>query len=283
MTLNITRPSIKTVLLFLVLFISGPLLSQTQKGKVLSSTTNTGIGFVNIVIVGRNIGTVSDESGNFTISLDNNYDNDSLRFSIIGYESKTVSVHQFKEDPSKKVYLDLKVYKLLEVKVTYKKGKKPREIVIGVPVVSNDLKSGFDNNTLGSELGIKVHVKGKVLLKDINLNVATCTFDSVTYRLNIYQFVNQLEYNNILTEPIYISFLKDKIKNVITYDLSKYSIVVEGNILIALELYKDLGEGSLLFHTQFFTGTTYHRKTIEGNWTKAPGVIGMYLHGQKIE
>ena len=217
------------------------------------------------------------------IALVNIFDNDSLRFSIIGYESKSLSVLQFKEDSSKIVFLDLKVYKLLEVNVIHKKGRKPKEIIIGTPVVSNDLKSGFETNDLGSELGIKVHVKRRVLLNDLNLNVATCTFDSVTYRLNIYQSVNQTEYKNILTKPIYISFSKDKIKNVITYDLRKYSIIVEGNILIALELYKDLGEGSLLFHTEFFTGSTFHRKTIEGNWTESPGVIGMYLNGQIIK
>jgi hypothetical protein len=279
MKFNITRLSIKSVLLFFILFNSIPVYSQSLKGKVLSNSTKTGIGFVNVVIVGKNIGTVSDEDGNFKISLVNNFDRDSLRFSIIGYESKTFSVLQFKEDPSKNVFLDFKVYKLLEVTVIHKRGRKPKEITIGTPVVSNELKSGFENNNLGSEFGIKVHVKERVVLKNLNLNVATCTFDSVTYRLNIYQSINQFEYKNILTEPIYISFSKDKIKDVITYDLKKYSIFVEGNILIALELYKDLGEGSLLFHTQFFTGSTFHRKTIDGNWTKSPGVIGMYLNG----
>jgi hypothetical protein len=283
MKFYITRLSIKAVLLFFVLFSPILVYSQSLKGKVLSNSTNTGIGFVNIVIVGKNIGTVSDEAGNFTLEHVNIFDSDSLRFSIIGYESKPLSVLQFKEDSSKKVFLDLKIYKLLEVNVIHKKGRNPKKIIIGTPVVSNDLKSGFENNDLGSELGIKVHVKQSVLLKDLNLNIATCTFDSVTYRLNIYQSVNQIEYKNILTEPIYISFSKDKIKNVITYDLRKYSIIVEGNILIALELYKDLGEGSLLFHTEFFTGSTFHRKTIEGNWTKAPGVIGMYLDGHIIE
>jgi len=283
MKFYITRLSIKAVLLIFVLFSSIPVYSQSLKGKVLSTSTNAGIGFVNVVIVGKNIGTVSDEDGNFTIEHVNLFDSDSLRFSIIGYESKNLSVLQFKEDSVKKVFLDLKIYKLLEVNVVHKKGRKPKEIIIGTPVVSNDLKSGFENNDLGSELGIKVHVKQPVLLKDLNLNVATCTFDSVTYRLNIYQSVNQIEYKNILTEPIYISFSKDKIMNVISYDLRKYSIIVEGNILIALELYKDLGEGSLLFHTEFFTGFTFHRKTIEGNWTKSPGVIGMYLDGQIIE
>ncbi|HEY5124356.1 MAG TPA: carboxypeptidase-like regulatory domain-containing protein [Ignavibacteria bacterium] len=275
------KPSlnIKTGLLLFVLFISGTIFSQSQKGKILSSETNSGIGFVNIGIIGKNIGTVSDEFGNFTIDLDNIYDNDTLRFSMIGYESKSFLVDHFKEISLKNVYLNPIFYNLQEVKVIY---RKPKEIRLGNPVISNVLNSGFASNNLGSELGIKIHVKGRVKLKDIDLNVAICTFDSVTYRLNIYQSVNQTEYKNILTEPIYISFSKDKINNVITFDLSKYSIIIEGNVLIALELYKDLGDGRLLFHTEFFTGTTYHKKTSEGKWTEAAGVIGMYLHGQII-
>jgi hypothetical protein len=267
---------IKTGLLLFVLLIPVLTSGQIVKGTVLSKETNTGIGFVNVGIIGRNIGTVSDESGNFSITLDNIYNNDSIRFSMIGYDSKTLLISHFKEDSLKKIYLTPKYYNLLEVKVTYRKA---REITLGTEVLADLLRSGFESNDLGSELGIKVDVKKRVKLKDLNLNVAICTFDSVTYRLNIYQLENKTEYKNILAEPIYISFSKDKINKVITFDLTKYSIIIEGDVLITLELFKDLGEGRLLFYTEFFTGSTYHRKTSEGKWTAAPGVIGMYLHG----
>jgi hypothetical protein len=274
------KPKIKTGLSFFLLFIPGLIFSQPQRGRVLSGETNTGIGYVNVGIIGRNIGTVANEAGDFTLILDKTYVNDSLRFSMIGYESKTLPVAQFKKDSVIYVFLKPALYKLQEVKVIY---HKPREIKLGTEVVSNDLRSGFAYNDLSSELGIKLHVKGLVKLEDINLNVAVCTYDSVTYRLNIYQSDNQTDYKNILTVPIYISFSKDKINNVITLDLRKYSIIMEGYVIIALELYKDLGDGRLLFHTEYFTGYTYHRKAIEGNWIEAPGVIGMYLNGQLIK
>jgi hypothetical protein len=160
---------------------------------------------------------------------------------------------------------------------------KAREVILGTPVLSDALKSGFAENNLGSELGVKIKTRGQVKLEDINLNVATCTYDSVTYRLNIYQTTDDIEYKNILTQPIYISFTKDKIDKPITLELGKYSIIVEGDILVTLELYRDLGQGKLLFNTQYFTSYTYHKKTSEGKWTKAPGEIGMYLHGQVIK
>lgn len=265
----------KAVLTLLVIMTPAIIVCQTYSGRILSSGTDAGIGFVNIGIVGKNIGTVSDIDGNFTIILDNDYDNDSLKFSIIGYESKSLLVSDFKENSNKKVYLSARSYNLKEVKVTYHKYKKLR---LGNPVMTHDLRSGFADNELGSELGIKVHVRKQAILSDINLNVGICTFDSVTYRLNIYRVVNKIFYTNILTKPIYISFSKNEINNVIVYDLKKYSITVEGDILITLELYKDLGEGKLLFNTEFFTGITYHRKTSQGKWTQSSGVIGMYLN-----
>jgi|ERR1035437_1731875 hypothetical protein len=270
---------IKTGILFFVLLIPITVFSQSFEGKILSSDNKSEIAFVNVGIIGRNVGTVSDKSGNFSIELDNVYNNDSIRFSIIGYESKSYKVDYFKKNSIKNVYLEPKSYFLTEVKVYFHKTK---EITLGTPVITDALRSGFENNSLGSELGIKVDTKGEVKLEDINLNVAVCTYDSVTYRLNIYKLIDNMQYKNILTEPVYISFSKDKINNVITYDLKKYSIVIEGDVLITLELYKDLGDGRLLFHTQFFTGYTYRKKTSEGKWAKTPGLIGMYLHGQLI-
>jgi hypothetical protein len=270
---------LKVEFLFLVLFICVPVYSQSQQGRVISSETKEGVAFVNIGIIGKNIGTVSDKSGYFAIALESIYDNDSLRFSMIGYESKTFLTGDFKKSSITEVFLNPRSYTLHEVTVTY---RKPKEIILGTPVLSNELRSGFASNNLGSELGVKIHTRGRVKLRDINFNVAICTYDSVTYRLNIYQSKGEDEYKNILREPVYISFTKDKIDKVITFDLWKYSILIEGDVLITLELYKDLGEGRLLFHTQFFTGTTYHRKASEGKWSMASGLVGMYLHGQLL-
>lgn len=262
-----------------MVLIPGLVFSQSDSGKVLSSETNSGIGYANIGIIGKSVGTVSDDSGNFTINLSNIDNDDTLRFSMIGYKSKTITAGHFKEDSIKMVYLDPITYHLSDVEVIY---HKPFEIRIGTPVTSDVLRSGFASNDLGSELGVKVKVRRRLILKDLHLNVGVCTYDSVTYRLNIYQSENGEEYKNILTKPIYISFTKDEIKDLLTFDLREYSIIVEGNVIIALELFKDLGEGRLLFRTEFFTGYTWHRKSNEDKWVESAGVIGLYLHGQSL-
>jgi hypothetical protein len=268
-------------MIFVILLITSHdmIFSQINKGNVLSEGFKTGIGFVNIGIIGKNIGTVSDKSGHYAINLTHISEKDSLRFSMIGYESKSFLVGEFRKDSTRDVYLSQKVYCIPEFTVVY---HKPRKVELGTSVTSNELRSGFGSNDLGSELGVKVHCKGRVRLNDINLNISICTYDSVTYRLNIYQSTNDDKYINILNEPVYLSFTKDKVKEVVTFDLTKYSLIVEGDIMIALELYRDLGEGKLLFDTQYFRGTTFHRKSIEGTWAGATGLVGLYLRGIKV-
>lgn len=270
---------IKAAILIFLLICPFSVFSQCYSGRVLSGETNNGIGFSSIGIIGTNIGTVSDQNGFFTLNVDESYNNDSLRFSMIGFEPLSLNVKKFKESAGKIITLKPVSYALNEVKVVY---CKPKKIRLGAPVSNTNLRSGFGNNDLGSEMGIKINVKKKVRLRNLNLNVALCTYDSVTYRLNIYQSDRSNEYKNILTKPIYISFTKDRIGDVLTFDLSEYSIMIEGNAVIALELYKDLGKGKLLFKTQYFTGSTLHRKTCMQDWAMAPGAIGMYLNSNEI-
>lgn len=263
--------------LIVFLAISQIASGQSREYRVISEGTTTGIGYVNIGVIGRNIGTVTDESGRFRLDFAELNDNDSLRFSMIGYESGMYTVSRLKSDPSATVILRPRTYELPEMKIVSPRGK---DIRLGTPVVSDALRSGFSDNNLGSELGIKVNVKKRLRVKDINLNLGVCTYDSVTYRLNVYKLSEDESWENILTKPIYISFTKTDISKPVTLDLKDYYIFLEGQIIITLELYRELGEGKLLFLTQFFTGTTYHRKSKEGTWTQSPGQIGLYLHGQ---
>lgn len=255
------------------------MLSVAQSGKyyVREFGTDNGIGYVNISVLGKNRGTVTDQSGRFNLDFGIVYDNDSLRFTMIGYEPVTITSGRLQE--TMVVFLHPKTYSLPELHIAAPRG---RETILGTPVVSESLKSGFSDNTLGAELGIKVYVKKRTRLSDINFNIGTCSYDSVTYRLNIYRFSDKEEWENILNTPIYLSFTKKQIKNTVTLDLKDYNLYVEGQLIFALELYRDPGEGKLLFLTQFFTGTTWHRQTASEIWTQSPGQVGIYLRGRQV-
>jgi hypothetical protein len=123
--------NIKALFLFLVLFLPGSVFCQSFKGMVLKDETREGIGFVNVGIIGKNVGTVTDQLGNFNLVIDKRYDNDSLRFSLIGYEPKSYLVKDFRENSVKEILLKPKLYNLNEVTVTYRRG---RGVRLGVPV-----------------------------------------------------------------------------------------------------------------------------------------------------
>ena len=69
------------ILLFLI--SCNTLHGQNIKGVVINATNNQPIEFVNIGIVEKNIGTVTNLNGKFNLFVDSAYDNDTLMFSVI--------------------------------------------------------------------------------------------------------------------------------------------------------------------------------------------------------
>ena len=125
--------------------------------------------------------------------------------------------------------------------------KNYKKKILGNETKSKVAQAGFTQNKLGYEMGVLMYTKKNTILEKVNLNVASCTYDTIFYRLNIYKKLASGEFENILKEPIYIQFEKEKIKETIQVDLSKYGIEVEGDFLVTVELVKDLGKGHLFF------------------------------------
>lgn len=108
-------------LIFLLLFVSGNLFSQT-KGLILDRETNIPIEYVNIWIADEEIGTTTDKDGLFFFK--ENVKNKFLIVSSIGYEKKEIQV----DSSYIKIYLSPKSYDLKEVVV---KPRIRKEITVG--------------------------------------------------------------------------------------------------------------------------------------------------------
>jgi hypothetical protein len=240
--------------------------SEIYKGKIIDRTTSLPIEYVNIGIVGKNIGTVSDVNGNFSLTIDIQHNNDTLLISCLGYFPKSIKVEDFIKSIKTDIKLDEKVTELPKVIVLPKKYKNKR---LGISTQSKSIQAGFKENQLGYECGVMMKIKKSAILENVNINIAFCTYDSIFYRLNIYKVLNDKTFENILQKPIYIKMSKNEIKNEIKVDLSQSPIIVNGNTLITLEHIKNLGSGQLNFCAGF-SGKTYYRKTSQGNWESAP-------------
>ena len=127
----------------------------------------------------------------------------------------------------------------------------------------------------GYECGILIKLNKPAIIQKIHLQVARCTYDTVFYRVNIYNVERNDIYTNILERPIYIKIAKDQIKETISFNLMDYNIRVDNDFLITLEYVKDLGPGEISFHSSLVHGS-YFRETSQDTWVTIPlGGFGM--------
>ena len=260
----------KLILGIVFLLVFNVIRGQNEiSGIVLNETSKLPVEYVNIGIAGKNFGTVTDKNGIFNLLIESQYKNDSLLFSCIGYEPYSIKISDLQKDNN--IYLKEKSFLLDEIVVSPRIFK---ERTLGITSKSKFATAGFANNKLGYELGVLMKVNKKAIIKKVNINIATCRYDTIFYRLNIYEEVNK-NFENILREPIYINISREEILGgSLQIDLEERNILVNGNFLVTLEHIKELGDGGIWFCTGL-KQKTYYRKTSQGNWETAP--IGISL------
>ena len=117
---------ISIFIIFILLNNNVLLFGQEISGTVFEMNDETPVEFVNISITGRNVGTLSDKDGKYTLQINPEYHNDTLRFSSVGYHSYSVKVSDFMELDSKNVSLEKKIDDLKEVLVRSKKNREKK-------------------------------------------------------------------------------------------------------------------------------------------------------------
>jgi len=247
--------------------------AQSFSGKIISKGTEKPVEYANIGILNKNMGTTSDASGNFSINLPTEFSNDTVRISCIGFETRNIIVLNLINSKSNSIELTEKTYNLRETVITPKRYK---EKVLGIKAKSKSIQAGFNEHVLGKEMGVFLPIRKSAKIKKINLNIATCNFDTIFYRINVYEVKNlwKKDFENILKTPLYINIPKDKVKNTISIDVENRDIWVTGNCLVTIEYVKDLGKGQLYFCAGI-GNSTYHRTTSQAKWSSTPIGIGI--------
>ena len=114
--------------------ISNYLIFAQVKGKIIDGNNNP-IAYVNIQVEGENLGTTSEENGEFSINIQDK--NKNLVFTTIGFDKKIV-----KANAANLVQLTPTEYQLNEVVIVKKFGTKLKEIGKTDNVVATVLDSG---------------------------------------------------------------------------------------------------------------------------------------------
>lgn len=245
----------KKLAIFL-LFFTANAIAQT-KGVVKDSITGNPIPYVSIWVENENIGTTSEENGEFNINTHDK--NKNLIFSALGYEKKTCKASQ-----AETVRLSPAAYELQEILINNRKEK--RQIEIGK--TKNAVAEAFDN-------GPKMDAKFFPYLPDYKktgwIKKATIRIDSriedATIRIQLYGVDENGYPGKELLDKNYIVTLKKGI-NKQEVDLTDFNLEMpETGVFVVFE--------RLLIEKNKITKiiTDYNSNTTKTKITYAPLVL----------
>ena len=267
----------KYVLFLLVLilnYVSG--FGQTELiGQVIDALTEEPIPYVNIGLVDENIGTVSDEQGYFQLEIDPlQYSQSNLRFSMIGFESKTYVLQEYLQKELLIIPLTEESTELEEVVVSTKRTQFETKI-LGNKTTTKFIYAAFTTNKLGNEMGFVVRQRKRpMILKKFNISLVENDYGLIRFRLNFYSVKNGLPTSTLLKENIIIE--TDATSGIVSQDLAPYEIVIDEDFFVSIEWIKDLGPGKLYFSGGFFGSPLIAREVSQGTWSKVgSGSVGM--------
>ena len=240
---------------------------QRIKGWVISSSDSTALAYVNIGVVDKALGTVTDQDGKFDLFIKKEVVRDSIRISMVGFESITLPVSVFIEALAESPFISMKekVNELSQVIVT---NEKLKEKVLGNRAKSRKSLYEATADLLGSEIGVKIKIKkAPTYLKRFKTRLLTKRRDHFKFRLNLYDIKDGLPNENLLTENILIeaSSIKD---GWIDLDLEPYDIQVEDDFFITLEWVQGNGKRKLRFPASLFGPLLVERETSQAKWNK---------------
>ena len=278
------RALLATCLLLTGLALQGQL---AYEGRVLDASTGRPIPFVNIGILSRGIGTVSDADGNFLLEF---YPRevgpgDVLRLSSLGYQPKEIPLEKL--DPRVAAFtfrLQPDAISLQEVVVSDKKLLEAEQTHGYPDLIGKGIGYWKDSVALGGELASLIRLrKGLYRLNSLNFHVLENPADSLLLRINIYSpdtgAGNPGENLNKSGKNILYTLRGGTIFSVI--DLAPYDLWARNDVIVSLELLGLYGAetiGLALPAGGYPGGKSWRRYASQGSWEPIDGsVVGFSL------
>jgi hypothetical protein len=266
----------KILIIIYVLFSSTFSFSQERSiSGIVSDSLNNPIQYVNIGILNKPIGTVTNEKGEFVLNFDNSVNSDTLKISCLGFKSKELTIKSLINNKSfLNISLENYTEKLAEIIInssnlkTYTKGKEKtntkNKVFFAIPNVKN--------LNLGSEIGRKFSLgtKRPSLLKEFKFFIKENNFESVMFRINIYTIENNKPTKKLNDTNIFVT-VDNQLTDWITVDLTDYEIKTQQDIILAVEWIKASKNGnklSLPILIPSFSSTHYYKYGTQAKWKK---------------
>ncbi len=242
----------------LFLFLSFILAkAQVVSGTVLSKEENKPIPYVKIGIEKDNTGTISDQSGKFSIDLSKADTNKNIRIEVSGYEPFSMNVGNFKKQNPQQIFLREKVQTIKEVKLTPKKlVEKNWGVNTKSKSVTYSVNPEFDKNSFLGETALQFNTKKRAKIKTIHLNIAQFNSkEPVVMRYTIYDDNNGLPGKSLLDEDITVEVTADNIKDgVYSLDVNDQNIWIKGKFYVGIQFLKAFNGNIRISAALFKTG-----------------------------
>lgn len=265
----------KYLLLFLT--ITGSLLAQQKiSGVIFDKTTNKPISFVSIGIVGKQVGTLSDESGVFELTLAEDQKKDTLKVYAIGYKPQVFYATDLIKEVNKKISLEALPTQLAEVVV---KSKKIKYKTLGTTKYSKNNCSGFvknTNNWKGSESALKINNKDgrQVLMETFSFYIIQNKYaDSLTFRLMFYEAADT-KWQYPSTRPFMkkpIIFKVGQKQGEFVLNIKDYGVYTSKDFYVSLECLMDEMEITKFCYAGSYDSPSFVKAAVFSKWTQLRG------------
>lgn len=256
--------------LFLFFFLSQSSHTIAQIKGVCIDEKGKVIPYVNVSIKGKNIGTVSNEKGEFTLESQKILNTDTLLFSHVSFHLLAVLA----SDITKKIIL-LEKEEILEEVVLVNRKKKLKRKEIGTIKKRRMVTLYSFSKGLGNEIGKLIEVKKKYEyeLLECKIKIAKLDFKNVTLRINFYE----VNLNNQISKIPYNSnniIVKVDQEGNISVPLEKYKLFFDFNFLVSIEwidfeLKENEKEKNLIeYASNVYNGPFFYRQNKNVDWEK---------------
>lgn len=265
-----TTTPMKVSLLLLLLYLTYTSFGQIKIVGTVKQADSSILSFVNIGVKLKNVGTVSNENGNFSLEIPKQFLNDTLTFSYVGFEELNVPIQSIVHTSMLVFILKPKTTRLAEIII---KSKELKQRKIGTkshnPFLWGTAQSKDSNDII--EFAKLINVNNKISrIQSVHIYLRGVAIDTATFRINFYDETNGLPGEKILDKNI-IEKMAIK-KGWLTIDLTKEKIVLDQDFFMSFEFMPERKFSKYVLSYGAQMGGNYIlRKSSLGKWEKGTG------------
>lgn len=272
-THNMNLPFLRSAGIISLLLFS----TEGHARTIISTNTGKPIQYASVGIVNRNLGTVTDSAGNFSLTIPREFVNDSLKISAITYRLKVFAVKDLKNLPDT-IGLEEDVIILSEIVVKPQKlehktaGRKSSGGFIYINV------EGY--KAAGQGLAVPLKVSKRAWIKSLGFTILEDknTLSRMKFRVNVYEKDGDRYSLLASAGQLYFDYNRSDLKEGhFHYDFPEEIMLEKGEYYLELEFLENFTDEVFVMKSRPMTGKTRYRYASQSGWETLPFGATLYF------